>query len=225
MYFVSLTKVSHLWHCVRDGLPLTQLATFATWLATVVAHVLDMFLWCLWRYWLQAPSKFCESLSISWIFWLYNHLKANNLFFYNTFPFHLTFPYYVGYSSFCDLSWLCGRCQWLSPGQLSRKIFLFSLLYYNIRSNCVLGFHYLGDIIITTNAKKITWMISHVLSTTVPGTVPMLHQLSRAPDSITLSWPQPDRPNGDILEYQLRYYDKAWLQKNHITYLSHLLLH
>lgn len=37
----------------------------------------------------------------------------------------------------------------------------------------------------------------------------MMHQLSRAPDSITLSWPQPDRPNGDILEYQLRYYDKV----------------
>ncbi|KAI4889024.1 hypothetical protein NFI96_006734 [Prochilodus magdalenae] len=43
----------------------------------------------------------------------------------------------------------------------------------------------------------------------VPSEVPMLHQLNRAPDSITLSWPQPDRPNGDILEYQLRYYDKG----------------
>lgn len=48
-----------------------------------------------------------------------------------------------------------------------------------------------------------------LLSPTVPSTVPMMHQLSRAPDSITLSWPQPDRPNGDILEYQLRYYDKV----------------
>lgn len=37
----------------------------------------------------------------------------------------------------------------------------------------------------------------------------MMHQLSRAPDSITLSWPQPDRPNGDILEYQIRFYDKV----------------
>lgn len=43
----------------------------------------------------------------------------------------------------------------------------------------------------------------------------MMHQLSRAPDSITLSWPQPDRPNGDILEYQLRYYDKVHLVKSH----------
>lgn len=53
------------------------------------------------------------------------------------------------------------------------------------------------------------------LSPTVPSTVPMMHQLSRAPDSITLSWPQPDRPNGDILEYQLRYYDKVDSVNNH----------
>uniref|UniRef100_A0A8C2BVX2 receptor protein-tyrosine kinase n=1 Tax=Cyprinus carpio TaxID=7962 RepID=A0A8C2BVX2_CYPCA len=45
-------------------------------------------------------------------------------------------------------------------------------------------------------------------ASTVPSEVPMLHQLNRVHDSITLSWPQPDRPNGDILEYQLRYYDK-----------------
>lgn len=50
---------------------------------------------------------------------------------------------------------------------------------------------------------------SDSLLVSVPSTVPVMHQLSRAPDSITLSWPQPDRPNGDILEYQLRYYDKA----------------
>uniref|UniRef100_A0A3B5MNE8 receptor protein-tyrosine kinase n=1 Tax=Xiphophorus couchianus TaxID=32473 RepID=A0A3B5MNE8_9TELE len=57
-----------------------------------------------------------------------------------------------------------------------------------------------------------------VSSTTVPSTVPMLHQLSRAPDSITLSWPQPDRPNGDILEYQLRYYDKAYVDSAMTVY-------
>uniref|UniRef100_A0A673AIR5 receptor protein-tyrosine kinase n=1 Tax=Sphaeramia orbicularis TaxID=375764 RepID=A0A673AIR5_9TELE len=51
--------------------------------------------------------------------------------------------------------------------------------------------------------------INFTTSQSVPSTVPMMHQLSRAPDSITLSWPQPDRPNGDILEYQLRYYDKG----------------
>uniref|UniRef100_A0AAZ3QM13 receptor protein-tyrosine kinase n=1 Tax=Oncorhynchus tshawytscha TaxID=74940 RepID=A0AAZ3QM13_ONCTS len=51
--------------------------------------------------------------------------------------------------------------------------------------------------------------INFTTSQSVPSLVPSLHQLSRAPDSITLSWPQPDRPNGDILEYQLRYYDKV----------------
>lgn len=51
----------------------------------------------------------------------------------------------------------------------------------------------------------------------------MLHQLSRVQDSITLSWPQPDRPNGDILEYQLRYYDKVINVK--IQFLQQCLTH
>lgn len=37
----------------------------------------------------------------------------------------------------------------------------------------------------------------------------MMHQVSRATSSITLSWPQPDQPNGVILDYQLRYFDKV----------------
>lgn len=49
----------------------------------------------------------------------------------------------------------------------------------------------------------------------------MMHQLSRAPDSITLSWPQPDRPNGDILEYQLRYYDKVHSGNNRTFSFTH----
>ncbi|TSR75265.1 Ephrin type-B receptor 5 [Bagarius yarrelli] len=51
--------------------------------------------------------------------------------------------------------------------------------------------------------------INFTTSQSVPSEVPILHQLNSASDSITLSWPQPDRPNGDILEYQLRYYDKS----------------
>lgn len=65
----------------------------------------------------------------------------------------------------------------------------------------------------TVTSSQLYWLIAEQLEfhhvPTVPSTVPMMHQLSRAPDSITLSWPQPDRPNGDILEYQLRYYDKV----------------
>lgn len=36
-----------------------------------------------------------------------------------------------------------------------------------------------------------------------------MHQVSRASDSITVSWPQPDQTNGNILDYQLRYYDQV----------------
>lgn len=36
-----------------------------------------------------------------------------------------------------------------------------------------------------------------------------MHQVSRASDSITVSWPQPDQANGNILDYQLRYYDQV----------------
>ncbi|XP_072508608.1 ephrin type-B receptor 6 isoform X4 [Notamacropus eugenii] len=43
----------------------------------------------------------------------------------------------------------------------------------------------------------------------VPPAVPLMHQVSRASDSITVSWPQPDQRHGRILDYQLRYYDQA----------------
>lgn len=36
-----------------------------------------------------------------------------------------------------------------------------------------------------------------------------MHQVSRASNSITVSWPQPDQTNGNILDYQLRYYDQV----------------
>lgn len=45
--------------------------------------------------------------------------------------------------------------------------------------------------------------------TAVPSAVPMMHQVSRTAKSITLSWPQPDQPNGVILDYQLRYFNKV----------------
>ncbi|CAB1336325.1 unnamed protein product [Coregonus sp. 'balchen'] len=42
-----------------------------------------------------------------------------------------------------------------------------------------------------------------------PSAVSIMHQVSRTPDSITLSWSQPDQPNGLILDYELQYYDKV----------------
>ncbi|XP_074751411.1 ephrin type-B receptor 5 isoform X4 [Athene noctua] len=54
----------------------------------------------------------------------------------------------------------------------------------------------------------------------VPSAVPMMHQVSRTTNSITLSWPQPDQPNGIILDYQLRYFDKAEDEDNSFTLTS-----
>ncbi|KAJ7992887.1 hypothetical protein DPEC_G00266740 [Dallia pectoralis] len=41
-----------------------------------------------------------------------------------------------------------------------------------------------------------------------PSLVPIMHQVSSTMKSFTLSWPQPEQPNGKILEYELRYYEK-----------------
>uniref|UniRef100_A0A8C7JSJ1 receptor protein-tyrosine kinase n=1 Tax=Oncorhynchus kisutch TaxID=8019 RepID=A0A8C7JSJ1_ONCKI len=47
-----------------------------------------------------------------------------------------------------------------------------------------------------------------------PSAVSIMHQVSRTPDSITLSWSQPDQPNGLILDYELQYYDKSMAEWN-----------
>lgn len=36
-----------------------------------------------------------------------------------------------------------------------------------------------------------------------------MHQISSTMNSFTLSWPQPEQPNGIILDYELRYYEKV----------------
>uniref|UniRef100_A0A3Q4N8P9 receptor protein-tyrosine kinase n=1 Tax=Neolamprologus brichardi TaxID=32507 RepID=A0A3Q4N8P9_NEOBR len=47
-----------------------------------------------------------------------------------------------------------------------------------------------------------------------PSIVSIIHQVSRTPNSITLSWSQPDQPNGVILDYELQYYEKVHHQTN-----------
>ncbi|XP_043926382.1 ephrin type-B receptor 1 isoform X2 [Protopterus annectens] len=42
-----------------------------------------------------------------------------------------------------------------------------------------------------------------------PSVVPIVHQVSSTMKSITLSWPQPEQPNGIILDYEIRYYEKG----------------
>lgn len=44
-----------------------------------------------------------------------------------------------------------------------------------------------------------------------------MHQVSRTVDSITLSWSQPDQPNGVILDYELQYYEKVLVTQQHIV--------
>lgn len=46
-------------------------------------------------------------------------------------------------------------------------------------------------------------------SLAAPSTVPIMHQVSATMRSITLSWPQPEQPNGIILDYEIRYYEKV----------------
>uniref|UniRef100_A0A8C5DS10 receptor protein-tyrosine kinase n=1 Tax=Gouania willdenowi TaxID=441366 RepID=A0A8C5DS10_GOUWI len=47
-----------------------------------------------------------------------------------------------------------------------------------------------------------------------PSIVPIMHQISSTMNSFTLSWPQPEQPNGIILEYELRYYEKDHAEVN-----------
>uniref|UniRef100_A0A8C4GZK0 receptor protein-tyrosine kinase n=1 Tax=Dicentrarchus labrax TaxID=13489 RepID=A0A8C4GZK0_DICLA len=49
---------------------------------------------------------------------------------------------------------------------------------------------------------------------TTPSAVSIIHQVSRTPNSITLSWSQPDQPNGVILDYELQYYEKNQAEWN-----------
>ncbi|KAJ8264874.1 hypothetical protein COCON_G00139730 [Conger conger] len=54
----------------------------------------------------------------------------------------------------------------------------------------------------------------------VPSAVSIMHQVSRTVDSITLSWSQPDQPNGVILDYELQHYEKDQTDYNSSTVRS-----
>uniref|UniRef100_A0A663M4R5 receptor protein-tyrosine kinase n=1 Tax=Athene cunicularia TaxID=194338 RepID=A0A663M4R5_ATHCN len=90
--------------------------------------------------------------------------------------------------------------------------------------------HFLPEFLLVGMECFCTWRIS-LLSLSlcilsflsfipVPSAVPMMHQVSRTTNCITLSWPQPDQPNGIILDYQLRYFDKAEDEDNSFTLTS-----
>uniref|UniRef100_A0AAY4DW35 receptor protein-tyrosine kinase n=1 Tax=Denticeps clupeoides TaxID=299321 RepID=A0AAY4DW35_9TELE len=53
-----------------------------------------------------------------------------------------------------------------------------------------------------------------------PSVVSIIHQVSRTVDSITLSWSQPDQPNGVILDYEVQFYEKSLAEFNSSTLRS-----
>ncbi|XP_072887747.1 ephrin type-B receptor 2 isoform X2 [Hemitrygon akajei] len=53
-----------------------------------------------------------------------------------------------------------------------------------------------------------------------PSPISFIHQVSRTVDSITLSWADPDQPNGVILDYELQYYEKDQTKYNFSTVKS-----
>lgn len=63
------------------------------------------------------------------------------------------------------------------------------------------------------------YSLSHPILSSAPSAVSIIHQVSRTTNSITLSWSQPDQPNGVILDYELQYYEKV-----HDPRFSHIWL-
>ncbi|XP_030641448.1 ephrin type-B receptor 5 [Chanos chanos] len=105
-------------------------------------------------------------------------------------------------------SW-CGETVTYAPSQTNLRQTKVTLNNLLTRVTYLIQVQAMNDVSALSPFPPQFTSINFTTSQSVPSTVPMLHQLSRSPDSITLSWPQPDRPNGDILEYQLRYYDKG----------------
>lgn len=60
---------------------------------------------------------------------------------------------------------------------------------------------------------------------TAPSMVSIMHQVSRTIDSITLSWSQPDQPNGVILDYELQHFEKVITHTFTHVHILHWAIH
>ncbi|XP_064165430.1 ephrin type-B receptor 5 isoform X2 [Anguilla rostrata] len=116
-------------------------------------------------------------------------------------------------------SW-CGEAVTYTPSQTGLRQTKVTLNNLLTRVTYLIQIQAINDVSALSPFPPQFTSINFTTSQSVPSPVPMLHQLSRAPSSITLSWPQPDRPNGDILEYQLRYYDKGSDEDNAVSVFS-----
>uniref|UniRef100_A0A673IGR8 receptor protein-tyrosine kinase n=1 Tax=Sinocyclocheilus rhinocerous TaxID=307959 RepID=A0A673IGR8_9TELE len=116
-------------------------------------------------------------------------------------------------------SW-CGDTVTFSPSQTGLKQTRVTLKNLLTRVTYLIQVQAINEVSALSPFPPQFASINFTTSQSVPSEVPMLHQLNRVHDCITLSWPQPDRPNGDILEYQLRYYDKGSDEDNAMSVFS-----
>lgn len=52
-----------------------------------------------------------------------------------------------------------------------------------------------------------------LFSSPAPSEVPTLHLHSSSGSSLTLSWAPPERPNGVILDYEMKYFEKVSISR------------
>ncbi|XP_032887194.1 ephrin type-B receptor 3 isoform X6 [Amblyraja radiata] len=105
----------------------------------------------------------------------------------------------------------CSRCDdnvEFVPRQLGlteRRVFISNLLAhtrYTFEIQAVNGVSSKNSLLPHFTAVNIT------TNQAAPSPVLMVHQLSATSDSLTLSWLAPDKPNGIILDYELKYREK-----------------
>lgn len=93
--------------------------------------------------------------------------------------------------------------------------FIFLLIYFfpffAQKYNCLVSLYLLSYRMCSEQCYQMYFVCFTLVSLypTAPSIVPIMHQISSTMNSFTLSWPQPEQPNGIILDYELRFYEKV----------------